>query len=286
MRTGVGLPTTVPGVDGHMLLHWAKEADLGPFSSLGVLDRLLYDSYDPLMSLAAAASSTSRIQLATNILVSPVQNTAWLGKMAASIHGYSNGRLSLGLAVGARPDDYQAAGVDYHSRGRRLALQLATLREQWEDGEINPETRLSRAPELLVGGLSERTFARVARYADGYVHGGGPPRAFSRAAEKVRSAWADAGRPGLPRLWAQGYFALGDETAIERGRAYLAHYYAFTGHFAERIVEGLLTNPQSIAGFMRGYADAGCDELVLFPTVADMQQLDRLAQLVESRGAA
>jgi alkanesulfonate monooxygenase SsuD/methylene tetrahydromethanopterin reductase-like flavin-dependent oxidoreductase (luciferase family) len=132
----------------------------------------------------------------------------------------------------------------------------------------------------LIGGLSERTFARVARYADGYVHGGGPPRAFARAAAKARSAWVDAGRPGLPHLWAQGYFALGDEATIARGRQYLAHYYAFTGHFVERIVDGLLTSPQAIAQFARGYADAGCDELVLFPTVAELSQLHRLAEVV------
>jgi hypothetical protein len=113
------------------------------------------------------------------------------------------------------------------------------------------------------------------------VHGGGPPRAFARAADKARSAWLDAGRPGQPRLWAQGYFALGDESTLSAGRAYLADYYAFTGHFAERIVEGLLTNPQAVAQFARGYADAGCDELVLFPAVASLDQLDRLAEILE-----
>ncbi len=284
MQTGVGLPTTVPGANGALILNWARQADTGPFTSLGVLDRLLYSSYDPLTTLAAAASITSRVRLATTILISPLHNTALLGKMAASIDALSNGRLSLGVAVGARHDDYQAAGVDYHSRGRRLVEQLSTLREQWEDGGSMPQIPRGDGPELLIGGLSERTFARVARYADGYVHGGGPPRAFARAADKARTAWVDAGRPGLPRLWAQGYFALGDEATVASGKQYLAHYYAFTGHFAERIVEELLTSPQAIAQFCRGYADAGCDELVLFPTVADIGQLDRLAQMMDSRG--
>ncbi|MGO8949209.1 MAG: LLM class flavin-dependent oxidoreductase [Ktedonobacterales bacterium] len=284
MQTGVGLPTTLPGAGGDLILKWARQADMGPFTSLGVLDRFLYDSYDPLTTLAAAASVTSRVRLATTILTSPLQNTALLGKMTASIHAFSNGRLSLGVAVGAREDDYLATGVEYHSRGRRLVEQLVTLREQWEDGATVPGLPRSGGPELLIGGLTERAFARVARYADGYVHGGGPPRAFARAADKARSAWMDAGRPGLPRLWAQGYFALGDEATIQRGIQYLADYYAFTGHFAERIVEGLLTSPQAVAQFARGYADAGCDELVLFPTVADIGQLDRLAQLLDSRG--
>jgi alkanesulfonate monooxygenase SsuD/methylene tetrahydromethanopterin reductase-like flavin-dependent oxidoreductase (luciferase family) len=283
MQIGVGLPTTLPGADGDLILSWARQADLGPFTSLAVLDRVVYQSFDPLSTLSAAAAVTSRVRLATTILISPLYNTVLLGKMAATIHALSEGRLTLGIAVGARRDDYQAAGASFQSRGSRLVEQLVSLRKQWEDeGEVMVTVKHGNAgPPLLIGGLSERTFARVARYADGYVHGGGPPRAFARAAAKACSAWVDAGRPGLPQLWAQGYFALGDEATITRGRQYLAHYYAFTGHFAERVVDGLLTSPQAIAQFARGYADAGCDELVLFPTVAEPVQLRRLAEVVD-----
>jgi len=74
---------------------------------------------------------------------------------------------------------------------------------------------------------------------------------------------------------------LGDEPTIARGRQYLAHYYAFTGNFAAKVVDELLTSPQAIAQFARGYAEAGCDELVLFPTVAELPQLRRLAEVVD-----
>ena len=122
----------------------------------------------------------------------------------------------------------------------------------------------------------------MARYADGYVHGGGPPRAFARAADKARAAWSDAGRPGKPMLWAQGYFALGDEDTAEAGMRYMRHYYAFTGPFAEKIAAGLLTTPQAIAQFLRGYEEAGCDEMVLFPAVPGIEQLDRLGRVLDS----
>jgi alkanesulfonate monooxygenase SsuD/methylene tetrahydromethanopterin reductase-like flavin-dependent oxidoreductase (luciferase family) len=140
-----------------------------------------------------------------------------------------------------------------------------------------------RPPEVLVGGLSDAAFARAARYADGYVHGGGPPRAFARAAEKARAAWHDLGRPRAPQLWAQGYFALGGPAVAEAGARYLREYYAFTGPFVERIVAELLTTPQQVAQFVRGYEDAGCDELVLFPTVPDLDQLERLAAVIGDR---
>lgn len=280
MHVGVGLPNTTPGVDQELMLQWARQADAGPFTSLGVFDRIVYDSYEPLTTLAAAAALTQRVRLATTIVISPLRNTTTLAKMAATVDALSGGRLVLGLAVGARKEDYDAAQVNYQARGRILSEQLATLRSYWEAGSIGPKAARPAGPELLVGGSSDITFARLARYADGYVHGGGPPRAFARAAEKARAAWIDAGRPGEPRLWAQGYYALGNEELREAGAGYLRDYYAFTGPFAEKIAEELLTTPQAIAQFVRGYKEAGCDELILFPTIAELSQLDRLAEVI------
>lgn len=283
MRVGVGLPTTIPGTGGSLVIEWARRADEGPFSSLGVLDRFVYDSYEPLLSLAAAAAVTQRVKLATTIVIGPLRNTTLLAKLAASLDALSNGRLVLGLAVGARKDDYEAANVVYRSRGRQLTEQLATLRTVWEDSAIGPKAVRSGGPDILVGGSSDKGFARMARYTDGYVHGGGPPRAFARAADKARAAWSDAGRPGKPQLWAQGYFAFGEEAA-KAGTDYLKDYYAFTGPFAERIAAGLLTTPQAVAQFIRGYEEAGCDELVLFPTVPQIDQLTQLADILDGLG--
>ncbi len=284
MQIGIGLPSTLPGAQGQLILEWASRADEGPFSSLGVLDRLVYDSYDPLITLATVAGITQRVKLATTIIIGPLHNNSLLAKTAASLDALSCGRLVLGLAVGARKEDYDAAGVDYQDRGKRLSEQLSSLRSIWEDDFFGPKTTRHSGPDLLVGGLSDQSFARMVRYTDGYVHGGGPPRAFTRAAEKAFAAWSDAGRPGRPQLWAQGYFALGNEAVTKAGYRYLRDYYAFTGPFAERIAAGLLTSPQAVAQFIRGYQDAGCDELVLFPTIPDVAQLDRLAEILYAQG--
>jgi alkanesulfonate monooxygenase SsuD/methylene tetrahydromethanopterin reductase-like flavin-dependent oxidoreductase (luciferase family) len=200
--------------------------------------------------------------------------TGLLAKQAASVHGLSGGRLTLGLAVGARTEDYETAGVEHRGRGRKLAEQLAYIRGGVDGDRVGPSRE---GIELLVGGLSGQAFSRMARYADGYAHGGGPPRAFAGAAARAEAAWRDLGRPGRPRLWGQGYFTFGD---VERGNAYLRDYYAFTGGFVERIVAENLTSARAVKDFVRGYEEAGCDELVLFPTVSDPAELDRLAEAV------
>jgi alkanesulfonate monooxygenase SsuD/methylene tetrahydromethanopterin reductase-like flavin-dependent oxidoreductase (luciferase family) len=279
MKVGIGMPNTLHGATGDLLRTWACRAEAGPFASLGVFDRLVYDSFDALPTLAAAAALTTRIRLATTVMIGPVRSDALLAKEAATVDALSGGRLTLGVALGARKDDYDAVGAPYHARGRRLSEQLAALRARWEDERIGPRPVQPGGPELLVGGLNDSAYARAARYADGYIHGGGPPRAFAATADKARAAWVDAGRPGQPRIWAMGYYALGgDETTA--GTRYLMDYYAFAGPFAERIAAGLLTTPQAIVQFIRGYAEAGCDHLVLYPTTAHIDQLDRFADVL------
>ena len=262
----------MPGATGDLLLEWARRADAGPFSSVAVLDRVVYDSYEPFAALAGAAAVTSRVRLATMIAIGPLRSTAMLAKQAASVHGLSGGRLTLGLAVGARTEDFDAAGVEHKGRGKRLGEQLAYIRGNVDGDLVGPSRD---GIEILVGGLSGPAYSRMARYGDGYAHNGGPPRAFAGAASRALAAWSDLGRPGKPKLWGQGYFALGDAA---RGEAYLRDYYAFTGGFVDKIVAGHLATSRAIKDYVRGYEEAGCDELVLFPTVGDIEELERLQE--------
>jgi alkanesulfonate monooxygenase SsuD/methylene tetrahydromethanopterin reductase-like flavin-dependent oxidoreductase (luciferase family) len=281
MRVGVGLPSILPGASRDLVLEWARRAEDGPFTSLGTIDRVAYDMHEPMLALAAAAAVTARARLVTMVLIGPLRNTALLAKQAASLDSLSGGRLVLGVSIGARKSDYEAAGVPTRDRGARFSEQLVALRSHWEgDTGVGPRPVRPEGPELLVGGSTGAAFARMARHSDGYVHGGGPPRAFANAASKALAAWSDAERPGRPALWGQAYFALGPPGDVERGAAYLRDYYAFTGPFAEKIAAGNLTTPQAVIDLVRGYEEAGCDELVLLPSVADLAQLERLADVL------
>ncbi|MHB1836879.1 MAG: LLM class flavin-dependent oxidoreductase [Solirubrobacteraceae bacterium] len=278
MRVGVGLPAAIPGATGADVIAWATAAEGGPFASLCCVDRVAYDCYEPLIALAAAAAVTRRVELVTTVLISPLRNTTMLAKQLASIDRLSEGRLVVGLGLGARQEDYEVTGVDHSSRGATLAEQLVSLPEVYESERVGLRTRELHGPRLLVGGATPPAFARMARYASGYIHGGGPPRIFARAAEQARAAWLDAGRPGAPELWGQAYFAFGE--AQHAGRDYMRDYYGFTGAFAEKLAAGMLSTPRQAAEFIRAYAEAGCDHLVILPAVTQLEQLSQLADVV------
>src|SRR4051812_48810272 len=107
---GIGLPSTIPGVEGRQITEWARRGEAAGFSSLGTIDRLVYPNYEPLIALAAAAAVTERIRLMTAILLAPLRtNDALLAKQAASLQDLSGGRLVLGMAPGGREDDYEAS---------------------------------------------------------------------------------------------------------------------------------------------------------------------------------
>jgi alkanesulfonate monooxygenase SsuD/methylene tetrahydromethanopterin reductase-like flavin-dependent oxidoreductase (luciferase family) len=110
MKIGVGLPATVPNVRGDLVVEWARKAEVLGFSSLGIIDRLVYTNYEPLVTLAAAAAVTEKIGLMTTILVAPLRNTVLLAKQAATLDRISGGRLTLGLGIGGRQEELMQLG--------------------------------------------------------------------------------------------------------------------------------------------------------------------------------
>src|SRR5438477_10646429 len=161
MKIGIGHPGTIPGMKGQLILDWAKRADAGPFSSLGSLDRLVYTNYDALITLTAAAAVTQRIRLMTTVLLVPLHNAGLLAKQAASLDALSGGRLTLGVGIGGREDDFLATSVSFKTRGKRFEEQLSTMKHIWSGqplsdniGPIGPNPVRSGGPEILIGGYT------------------------------------------------------------------------------------------------------------------------------------
>jgi alkanesulfonate monooxygenase SsuD/methylene tetrahydromethanopterin reductase-like flavin-dependent oxidoreductase (luciferase family) len=276
MDVGIGLPNTVPGTTGEQLVEWAKRAEARGFSSLGTIDRIVYDNYEPLLALAAAAAVTERIGLLTSVLLGPLRtNAVELAKQARSLNAISGGRFTLGIALGAREDDYAISGVDYASRGRAFTAELERLEEVWADDQVGPSA--AGAPRLIVGGHADPSFARVARFGEGWISGGATPEEFEQMAAKVKAAWAEAGRDGEPRKMGLAYFGLGANGQAE-AQAELTGYYGWLGEeIANYIAGSAATDAETVKGYLAAFEGVGCDELVLFPTSSDPAQVDLLA---------
>ena len=280
MDVGIGLPNAVRGVDRSGIVDWARRAEESGFSSLGTIDRMAYPNYESLISLAAAAAVTERIRLVTDILIAPLRkNTALLAKQAATIDNLSEGRLTLGLAVGGRENDFEASGADFKSRGATFDSQLAELNEVWAGDTVGPKAANGKRPGLLIGGSADVAYRRAAEHADGWTMGGGTPDMFKEALGKLNEAWSSAGRDGEPRSMVLFYFALGDdaERVVEEN---IGDYYAFLGDYAKQIVDSAATDEETLKGYLSAFDEAGADEVICFPASPDPDQVELLASAI------
>ncbi len=229
-----------------------------------------------LTALAAAAAVTERIGLATTVLLGPLRgNAVALAKQVLSLHAISGERMTLGIGLGGREDDYELAGVDTKTRGEVLDEMLARMREVWAGEEMGPATETS--PRVLVGGSVAASYRRAARFGDGWIAGGAPPEQFAGMREEFDAAWSKAGRTEAP--WSAGlaYFSLGDR-AEEDANENLADYYAWLGEGAANfIVDSAAKNSETVRQRISAFEDAGCQELFFFPSSSDPRQVDLLA---------
>ncbi|MFB7328584.1 MULTISPECIES: LLM class flavin-dependent oxidoreductase [unclassified Streptomyces] len=289
MEIGIGLPATHPGTPSWQLTEWARRADGHGFSTLGILDRLVYDNYEPLTTLAAAAAVTERIRLATSILIAPYRaDVAVLAKQAATVQRLSEGRLVLGMAAGFREDDYGSNGTSARGRGARLDAMVERMRRIWagapEEGFEHPIGPLpeSGPPRLMFGGHSEGALRRAGRHGWAWIAGGSTGKDYRANLAKARGVWSADGiaEDAEPRKVALLYTALGPD-AERHAEEYLGRYYAFLGpQFARRVVGGALTDAAALRDTVAEYRESGCDELLLFPCAAGPDQVDLFAKAV------
>jgi alkanesulfonate monooxygenase SsuD/methylene tetrahydromethanopterin reductase-like flavin-dependent oxidoreductase (luciferase family) len=287
MEIAIGLPNAVPGTTGEQLTEWARRADKAGFSSLGTIDRIAYPNLEPLIALSAAAAVTERIRLATTIMIVPMrENATLLAEQTASLQKISDGRVVLGLAVGGREDDYEAAGVDFGSRGKAFDQMLSRMKEVWagssassgsaDDSGVGPDVA-DNPPQMVFGGSIDKTFERAAEFGDGWIMGGGTPEALKEGKEKMDKAWSEAGRDGKPRVMALAYFSLGDQ-AEANAESYLKDYYEWLGEYAQGIADSAAKDADTVNGYIQAFSDAGCDELFFIPASSDPDQVDLLAE--------
>jgi alkanesulfonate monooxygenase SsuD/methylene tetrahydromethanopterin reductase-like flavin-dependent oxidoreductase (luciferase family) len=286
MRIAIGLPSRVASASGAVMLEWLTRAERGPFSSVAVTDRVVSQALEPIAVLAMAAGATQRLRLMTSVVIGPARETTLLARQAATIDVLSGGRLTLGIGIGVRENDYLATGFDFHRRGRRAEEQLPALRRLWSGaamsdkvGAIGPRPCGANGPELLIGGYVPAIVQRIAKWGDGYMApGGGEPESLLKMWREIESAWQGAGRAGKPRWVGASYYALGPNAADHANR-YINANYSYNPELAARRLSTLPASHAAVEEAIKRQAGMGVDEFILRPCADDLDQMDRLAEI-------
>ena len=265
-----------------MVPAWARLAEESGFASLTTVGRQAYPGLSDTVALAAAAAVTSRVELISGVLLATTWPGPLLAKELAGIDGVSGGRLTVGIGVGQRPDDFIAEGYGPKGRGARMDRDLETYRDIWRGepvgGGPNPAVPSgTRQIPLLFGGFAPAVMDRMARWGEGYVAGSVPAPMAAPAFDAARDAWRRAGREGAPRLVALVYFALADG---DKGRENVYDYYSVTPEFAAVATGGLCDSPTKVKEAISSFADIGVDEISFNSGTDDVDEIKRLADIV------
>lgn len=140
MKIGLSLPVREMKKDLGAIKAFAELAEELDFSHLRIPDQVIRpDSghlHEPMTLLAWLAGLTSKIQLVPSVIVLPLRRTAVFAKQAAGLDLLCNGRLRLGIGVGANPQEFAAVGEDFHTRGARCDEQMTLLRQLWTNKQV------------------------------------------------------------------------------------------------------------------------------------------------------
>lgn len=302
MKLGTGLFTGQrrPGDDRSFeaiyaeILDLAQTIDEAGLASAWVSEHhFTDDGYLPgtMPTLGAIAAVTEGIELGTCIGLAPLYDQLRLAEDAATLSLLSNGRATLGLAIGYRDREFEGFGVPREERAPRTADAVKTLRAAWSEGPLEYEPEFHPAPSdievtptpdtpppVVLGGAAKPAIRRAARLADGWV----APSSLSVAdvakrVDHIRRIREDEGRTDDFQVYVlrHGFCAESESVAwsqIESGYRYLQRRYAewygedsitklSTDRIQELREEAILGPPEVIAGELEAYRDLIGDDV-------------------------
>jgi alkanesulfonate monooxygenase SsuD/methylene tetrahydromethanopterin reductase-like flavin-dependent oxidoreductase (luciferase family) len=280
------LPTMLPHGRAEFVA-WCRGIDQGPWSSLAVPERVTYTSHSLTVQLAGAAAITERVRLWTTLIVLPAHNEVQVAKDMASVDRLAGGRLTLGVGVGGREQDFRAIGGDFTRRWQRMDEQVARMQRIWAQeapfegsDPVGPPPLQPGGPPFVAGVIGPKAIARAARWAVGVDDPSAITTVDAAALEaqrlKVVAAWKEAGRSEAPHFSSSLWFALGPDSR-ERLAGYIYRYMKiFDDGFARQLAESApVHTPATLRLAVDAARAAGCDEFFLVPTTTDPDELDR-----------
>ena len=223
MKIGAIFPHLEIGDDPVVIRDWAQTAEGLGYSHIIAYDHVLgavhadreprlwgpyteaSSFHEPFVLFGFFAACTTRIGLATGILILPQRQTALVAKQAAEIDVLSGGRLRLGVGTGWNYVEYDSLGESFANRGQRQVEQIDVLRQLWSQPVIDYTGRWHRIDRagikplpgrqipIWFGGFTDVAFRRAARLGDGFMFGSGHQDNLA-ALTSVRTALAQEGR--------------------------------------------------------------------------------------------
>ncbi|MFY9920122.1 MAG: LLM class flavin-dependent oxidoreductase [Mycobacterium sp.] len=291
------MPVMEPDLDGPVLETWARAIDDGPFSSLCWGERIAFDNPEAITLLGALAAWTDRVRLVTTVVVPQLHDPVMLAKALATGDMLSGGRLTVGLGVGGRREDYEAVGADPTTQTMRgMADAVAVMKRIWAGEKVTdsvvpvgPAPVQKAGPQLLVGTMGPKTVQSAAAWADGLA---GTTLDLDTTKqnelyEVARTAWAQAGKP-RPLLATSFWFALGDgDEARAQVHRHLRRYMNWIpAEYVDAMAPntGWAGNEDELLSVLKKFDDIGTDEVHLIPTSSDVEQVRRVADVVKDFG--
>jgi probable F420-dependent oxidoreductase len=230
MKLGFAFANAGPFADPATLAHLAERSEAAGIESLWTVEHVFVpagyqseypydksgkmpggDSFpipDPVLPLAFVAARTSKIRLATGVMILPQRHPAYVAKEMATLDVLSRGRAILGIGVGWLKEEFAALGVPFESRAARTREAVAAIRSLWKgdpkgfEGEFfkwGPVTALPKPVQpggvpIVIGGHTELAAKRAARYCDGFFPGRGKEEELKHLLDVMRRECDRVGR--------------------------------------------------------------------------------------------
>lgn len=222
MQIGVTFPQTEIGADPLFIRDYAQAAEGLGYSHLVAFDHVLgadpanrsgwrgytqRDMFHEPFVLFGYLAALTHLELVPAVIILPQRQTALVAKQAAEVDILTGGKLRLGVGVGWNPVEYEALGMDFHTRGRVVEEQIEVMRLLWSQEVVSYKGRyhtiteaglnplpVRRSIPVWLGGSSDILLRRIARLGDGWFPQGYPDEQMGETLARLRNYTREAGR--------------------------------------------------------------------------------------------
>ncbi len=170
--------------------------------------------HEPFVLFGYLAGVAPRLELVTGVIILPQRQAVLVAKQAAEVDVLTSGKLRLGVGIGWNAVEYEALGMDFHNRGRRLEEQIEVMRRLWTEQTVTFEGRYQRITAaginplpvqrpipIWIGASAEPAIKRAAERADGFFPqrplSGGWPATMDRIRGWLHAAGRDPATFGI-----------------------------------------------------------------------------------------